>query len=88
MQKFEIGSLLELIQRHRVSVAAVVPPLVLALAKNPLVDNFDLSSIRMVLSGAAPLGKELEAALLSRVPQAVFGQVRSLPLSPAAATTN
>ncbi|XP_042053269.1 4-coumarate--CoA ligase 2-like [Salvia splendens] len=74
MHKFEIGSLLELIQRHRVSVAAVVPPLVLALAKNPLVDNFDLSSIRMVLSGAAPLGKELEAALLSRVPQAVFGQ--------------
>lgn len=78
MQKFEIGSLLELIQRHRVSVAAVVPPLVLALAKNPMVDNFDLSSIRMVLSGAAPLGKELEAALLSRVPQAVFGQVRLL----------
>nr|AAT02218.1 4-coumarate-CoA ligase [Agastache rugosa] len=74
MQKFEIGALLELIQLHRVSVAAVVPPLVLALAKNPLVDNFDLSSIRMVLSGAAPLGKELEAALLSRLPQAVFGQ--------------
>ncbi|KAL6581643.1 4-coumarate--CoA ligase 3 [Orobanche minor] len=74
MQKFDIGSLLELIQRHRVSVAAVVPPLVLALAKNPMVDNFDLSSIRMVLSGAAPLGKELEAALLSRLPQAVFGQ--------------
>jgi 4-coumarate--CoA ligase len=74
MPKFEIGSLLELIQRHRVSVAAVVPPLVLALAKNPMVDKFDLSSIRMVLSGAAPLGKELEAALLSRVPQAVFGQ--------------
>nr|AMW91731.1 CoA ligase-like protein 5 [Scutellaria baicalensis] len=74
MQKFEIGSLLELIQRHRVSVAAVVPPLVLALAKNPMVDNFDLSSIRMVLSGAAPLGKELEGALLSRLPQAIFGQ--------------
>ncbi|KAK4480568.1 hypothetical protein RD792_013646 [Penstemon davidsonii] len=74
VQKFEIGSLLELIQRHRVSVAAVVPPLVLALARNPIVDKFDLSSIRVVLSGAAPLGKELEAALLSRVPQAVFGQ--------------
>ncbi|KAK6155422.1 hypothetical protein DH2020_009670 [Rehmannia glutinosa] len=74
MQKFEISTLLELIQRHRVSVAAVVPPLVLALAKNPLVDKFDLGSIRLVLSGAAPLGKELEAPLLSRVPQAVFGQ--------------
>ncbi|KAK2972857.1 hypothetical protein RJ640_028385 [Escallonia rubra] len=74
MQKFEIGSLLELIQRHRVSVAPVVPPLVLALAKNPMVAKFDLSSIRMVLSGAAPLGKELEEALRSRVPQATFAQ--------------
>ncbi|XP_027360050.1 4-coumarate--CoA ligase 2 isoform X2 [Abrus precatorius] len=74
MHKFEIGTLLELIQRHRVTVAMVVPPLVLALAKNPMVADFDLSSIRLVLSGAAPLGKELEEALRSRVPQAVLGQ--------------
>lgn len=74
MQKFEIGALLELIQKHRVSVAAVVPPLVLALAKNPMVASYDLSSIRLVLSGAAPLGKELEEALHGRLPQATFGQ--------------
>ncbi|CAK9172458.1 unnamed protein product [Ilex paraguariensis] len=74
MHKFEIGALLDLIQRHRVSVAAVVPPLVLALAKNPILESFDLTSIRMVLSGAAPLGKELEEALRSRLPQATFGQ--------------
>ncbi|MQL92552.1 hypothetical protein Taro_025180 [Colocasia esculenta] len=72
--KFEIASLLGLIQRHRVSVAAVVPPIVLALAKNPMVETFDLSSIRIVLSGAAPLGRELEAALQNRLPQATFGQ--------------
>ncbi|XP_058084730.1 4-coumarate--CoA ligase 2 [Magnolia sinica] len=74
MHKFEIGTLLELIQRYRVSVAMVVPPLVLALAKNPTVENFDLSSIRIILSGAAPLGKELEDALRNRVPQALLGQ--------------
>ncbi|XP_043717255.1 4-coumarate--CoA ligase 2-like [Telopea speciosissima] len=74
MQKFEIGTLLELIQKYRVSVAPVVPPLVLALAKNQMVENFDLSSIRIVLSGAAPLGKELQEALHRRVPQAVLGQ--------------
>lgn len=74
IQKFEISALLELIQKHKVSVAVVVPPLVLALAKNPAVAEYDLSSIRVVLSGAAPLGKELEGALRSRVPQAVFGQ--------------
>ncbi|KAF9661313.1 hypothetical protein SADUNF_Sadunf19G0055100 [Salix dunnii] len=74
MHKFEMGSLLELIKKHNISVAAVVPPLVLALAKNPMVANFDLSSIRIVLSGAAPLGKELEEALRNRVPQAILGQ--------------
>lgn len=78
MQKFEIGVLLELIQRYKISVAALVPPLVLGLAKSPMVDEFDLSSIRVVLSGAAPLGKELEEALRGRLPQAVLGQVSSI----------
>ncbi|KAJ0471333.1 putative 4-coumarate--CoA ligase [Helianthus annuus] len=41
MPKFEIRSLLEHIQRYRVTVAAVVPPLVLALAKNPMVGSYD-----------------------------------------------
>jgi 4-coumarate--CoA ligase len=75
MPKFEMGAMLEGIQRWRVTVAAVVPPLVLALAKNPALEKYDLSSIRIVLSGAAPLGKELVDALRARVPQAVFGQV-------------
>ncbi|KAF5197540.1 4-coumarate--CoA ligase [Thalictrum thalictroides] len=74
MPKFEIGSLLELIQTYRISVAPVVPPIVLALAKSPVLEKFDLSSIRIVLSGAAPLGKELEEALKCRLPQAIFGQ--------------
>ncbi|KAM0917046.1 hypothetical protein ACQ4PT_009784 [Festuca glaucescens] len=74
MPRFEMGAMLEGIERWRVTVAAVVPPLVLALAKNPVVERHDLSSIRIVLSGAAPLGKELEDALRGRLPQAIFGQ--------------
>ncbi|XP_042489827.1 4-coumarate--CoA ligase 2-like isoform X2 [Macadamia integrifolia] len=74
MHKFEIGALLELIQKYRVTVTPVVPPLVLALAKNPMVEKFDLNSIRIVLSGAAPLGKEIVEALHKRLPQAVIGQ--------------
>ncbi|KAL6633724.1 hypothetical protein ACP70R_026395 [Stipagrostis hirtigluma subsp. patula] len=74
MPRFEMGAMLEGIERWRVTVAAVVPPLVLALAKNPALDKHDLSSVRIVLSGAAPLGKELVDALSARVPQAVFGQ--------------
>ncbi|KAI4320107.1 hypothetical protein MLD38_033619 [Melastoma candidum] len=74
MKKFEIGPFLELIERHRVTVAAVVPPLVIALTKNQMVEKYDLTSIRVVLSGAAPLGKELVGALHARLPQATLGQ--------------
>lgn len=75
MEKFEIESLLRLVERHKVTVATVVPPLVVSLVKNPKVADFNLSSIRLVLSGAAPLRKELEEALMERLPQAIFGQV-------------
>nr|AXU39898.1 4-coumarate-CoA ligase 1 [Narcissus papyraceus] len=74
MARFEMERMLETVQRWGVSVVAVVPPLVLALAKNPLVEKYDMGTVRMVLSGAAPLGKELEAALKGRLPQAVLGQ--------------
>ncbi|TKY67858.1 4-coumarate--CoA ligase 2 [Spatholobus suberectus] len=74
IDKFEIRALLEAIQRHRVSVAMVVPPLVVALTKNPAVGEYDLSSIRLLMSGAAPLGHQLEEALRNRLPNAVLGQ--------------
>lgn len=75
MHKFEIGALLDLIQRHKVTMAALVPPLVIALAKNPAVNSYDLSSVRLVLSGAAPLSKDLQDNLRRRLPQAILGQV-------------
>ncbi|KAL3529017.1 hypothetical protein ACH5RR_008339 [Cinchona calisaya] len=74
MQKFEIVTFLELIQKYKVSVAAFVPPIVLAIAKSPVVDNYDLSSVKTVLSGAAPLGKELEDAVRAKFPNAKLGQ--------------
>jgi 4-coumarate--CoA ligase len=75
MPKFELPKLLGLIQRHKVTMGPFVPPIVLAIAKNPIVENYDLSSIKMVMSGAAPLGKELEDAFRARLPNAVLGQV-------------
>jgi acyl-CoA synthetase (AMP-forming)/AMP-acid ligase II len=44
-----------------------VPPIVLALAKHPLVDEFDLSSLDLINSGAAPLSAELEIACGERL---------------------
>ncbi|KAK7347710.1 hypothetical protein VNO80_22249 [Phaseolus coccineus] len=74
MPKFEIASLLELVQKHKVSVAPFVPPIILAIAKTPDLERYDLSSIRMILSGAAPVGKELEDSVRAKLPHATLGQ--------------
>ncbi|KAJ7568667.1 hypothetical protein O6H91_01G043000 [Diphasiastrum complanatum] len=75
MEKYEIGKLLEVCQNHRVTITPFVPPIVLAIAKNPIVSNYDMSSIRMVMSAAAPLGKELEYSLKARLPNAIVAQL-------------
>jgi acyl-CoA synthetase (AMP-forming)/AMP-acid ligase II len=67
MPRFELAEFLRVIQDYRITRANVVPPIVLALAKHPLVDKFDLSSLEFVGSGAAPLSAELERACAERL---------------------
>lgn len=56
MAQFDLQRFLELIQEYKVTRAYVVPPIIVALVKHPMVANYDLSSIQYLLSGAAPLG--------------------------------
>lgn len=74
MPKFEIYMLMELVQKYKVTIAPFVPPIVLAIAKNPDMGKYDLSSVRVVLSGAAPMGKDLEDAVRAKLPNARLGQ--------------
>jgi 4-coumarate--CoA ligase len=67
MPRFDLEEFLRIIQEHKVTRAYVVPPIVLALAKHPMVDHYDLSSLRSVFSGAAPLGAELAAEASARI---------------------
>jgi acyl-CoA synthetase (AMP-forming)/AMP-acid ligase II len=55
LPRFELDGFLSTIERHRVTWLYVAPPIVVALAKHPAVAAHDLSSVRMVFSGAAPL---------------------------------
>ena len=77
MRKFEVGALVELVRAHGVTVAPFVPPIVVEIAKSPRVTAADLASIRMVMSGAAPMGKDLQDAFMAKIPNAVLGQVRT-----------
>lgn len=67
MPRFDLEAALKLVQSLRVTRFFAVPPIVLALAKSPLVDQYDLSSVRQVFSGAAPLGADLANEAASRV---------------------
>ncbi|HEX6116317.1 MAG TPA: AMP-binding protein [Solirubrobacterales bacterium] len=66
MPRFDLDQFLSLIEQHGVTRAYVVPPIALALAKHPAVDEHDVSSLRMIMSGAAPLGAELSEAVEKR----------------------
>jgi acyl-CoA synthetase (AMP-forming)/AMP-acid ligase II len=65
--RFELESFLAAIQTHRVSCVNLVPPIIIALAKHPLVERFDLSSLRNITSGAAPLGPDVQEACARRI---------------------
>jgi acyl-CoA synthetase (AMP-forming)/AMP-acid ligase II len=67
MPRFELEACLQLMQQHRMTFANVVPPIVLALAKHPVVEKYDLSALRTVFSGAAPLGAAVAAAARDRL---------------------
>jgi acyl-CoA synthetase (AMP-forming)/AMP-acid ligase II len=65
--RFELECFLQLLQDHEVTLAHLVPPIVLALAKNPLVDNYKLPKLKTIFSGAAPLDENLTRACMERL---------------------
>jgi acyl-CoA synthetase (AMP-forming)/AMP-acid ligase II len=67
MPRFDLPEFLRVVQQYRITRAWVVPPIVLALVKSPVVDEFDLSSLELLLSGAAPLSAEVEVACGNRI---------------------
>jgi len=67
LPRFELESFLKAAQDYEVSMAHLVPPIVLALSKNPIVDNYKLPKLQTIFSGAAPLGEDLTHACMDRL---------------------
>ncbi|OJJ45318.1 hypothetical protein ASPZODRAFT_143959 [Penicilliopsis zonata CBS 506.65] len=63
MPRFELETACRAIQDHRITYVYTVPPVILQFVQNPLVEQFDLSSLRLFNSAAAPLSVELIQAL-------------------------
>ncbi|KAJ6647400.1 Luciferin 4-monooxygenase, partial [Pseudolycoriella hygida] len=67
LPKFEEKTFLGCIEQYRCSVAFLVPPLFVFLARYPRIDEYNLSSLKLIFCGAAPLSKELEQSVRNRL---------------------
>lgn len=67
MPQFDLEGFLKIMQNYKVTRACLVPPIILALAKHPMVDQYDLSNLRQIFSGAAPLSADLQSAAAARL---------------------
>ncbi|MFJ9816740.1 4-coumarate--CoA ligase family protein [Streptomyces sp. NPDC101151] len=83
LPRFDLETFLAAIENHRITGLYVAPPIVLALAKHPAVARYDLSSLKYVISAAAPLDAQLAAACAERLGLPPIGQAYGMTeLSP------
>ncbi|XP_010430369.1 PREDICTED: 4-coumarate--CoA ligase-like 1 [Camelina sativa] len=70
MSRYDLRIFLNALIAHQVSFAPIVPPIILNLVKNPIVDEFDLSKLKLqsVMTAAAPLAPELLTAFEAKFP--------------------
>ncbi|MCJ1389058.1 hypothetical protein MMC18_001912 [Xylographa bjoerkii] len=69
LPRFEINTYLTAIQRFKINTLVLVPPIIILMTKNKaLCDKFDLSSVKVVFTGAAPLGTETASVLHTQYP--------------------
>jgi thioester reductase-like protein len=74
MPRFDLETFLSLIEKHKITRIHVVPPILLALAKQAIVDKYNLSSLRVLTSAAAPLSHQLIKECEQRLPNCIVKQ--------------
>jgi len=67
MPKFDLADFLRIVQDQKCTYLFIAPPIAVALSKHPLVDEYELGSVRAILCGAAPIDHTLMSAVATRL---------------------
>lgn len=67
MPRFELASSLRVLQEYRVNRAYLAPPVLVSLAKSPLIDEYDLSLLKEIHCGGAPLSPVVARTCAARM---------------------
>lgn len=59
LPRFEQNAFGAAVEKYKITVGSVVPPILLLIANTDLDKRYNLSSLRLLQVGAAPLGEEL-----------------------------
>lgn len=80
MSRFELRTFLNALITQEVTFAPIVPPIILALVKNPIVEEFDLSKLKLraIMTAAAPLAPELLTTFENKFPSVQVQEVSSV----------
>ncbi|XP_065881706.1 probable CoA ligase CCL5 [Euphorbia lathyris] len=76
LSKFEMHEMLSTIERYRATDLPVVPPILIAMINgaDQINSKYDLSSLEIVLSGGAPLSKEVIEGFVEKYPTVTIRQ--------------
>ena len=71
---FDMKSMLDTVVEYQITEMLLVPPILIRMVKDPIVDKYNLSHLRRFSSGAAPLSEEIIHLLKEKFPQTGFKQ--------------
>ncbi|KAI8058837.1 hypothetical protein BDF21DRAFT_467674 [Thamnidium elegans] len=78
LPRFDFETFCKVIQDNKITYAAIVPPICLLLAKSPVISNYDLSSLKVAVSGGSALSEDLISRAMGRLPGLVIKQAYGL----------
>lgn len=88
LPNFTMKGLLDTITEYQIAEVQIVPPIIIRMVRDPLVDRYDLSCIKRFASGAAPISAEVLQLLETKFPGRGFKQGYGMTESTGCITTH